>query len=612
MAYLVVESENQRGKVPIKGSKVTIGRHSNNSVTITDEKASRFHCEIERTPHGFVLRDLGSRNGTMMGLDRVDEHVLTEGDTFFIGSTSLQFVVSAKAAAKQKQSKPASAPPVQASDDAHALPGLSMPLSAGPEQTLSRKPQPAAQGQGPAGEAIDPDAIHVEGDDAEAIEDEKQRIKTLNLGGSGELGSVGHLAEVGEDPGFDASAIALQSARGKTIHAPEKAKDSATAESLAVLRLLLYACARTHATDLHLEPKRDAGVVRFRVDGGMVEAARLPIDTNKRLHSLVKVLCEIDISKKSVIQEGHFTATMPGRHIDYRVSYTPAMHGQKMVLRILDASNAPQSMRDLDLPDWMYTAIKKTSRQDAGLVLVCGPTGSGKTTTLYSVLRQIDAQARNVITIEDPVEYQIPDVTQMPVDDKSGNSFNALLRSVLRQDPDVIVLGEVRDGETANTAMQAATTGHLVLSTIHAKDTIGTVFRLLDLGVEPYLVASTINIILAQRLVRLLCPNCKVDKKPTPEQTRRMGRSVEGIKQIYVPGGCARCFNTGFVGRHGIFELLTATDDIRDVILNDPSIADLRKAIERIVFTSLKESGMQMVAQGLTSIDEIDRVVGGD
>jgi type II secretory ATPase GspE/PulE/Tfp pilus assembly ATPase PilB-like protein len=342
----------------------------------------------------------------------------------------------------------------------------------------------------------------------------------------------------------------------------------------------------------------------------MVPVVKLTQAQGHRLLSSIKVLCDIDISQKNVIQEGHFSCQVPGRSIDYRISYTPAMHGQKLVIRVLDLANAPQFLDQLNLPRWMLNNIRKTAKQDAGMVLVCGPTGSGKTTTLYAVLRDIDVEQRNVITIEDPVEYQIGGVTQIPINEGQGNTFHTLLRSVLRQDPDVILLGEVRDRETADTAMQAAMTGHLVLSTVHAKDTIGTIFRLLDLGVEPYLVAQALNVVLAQRLIRKLCDACKAPKKPTPQQTMRMGGVNKSLKSIYYPVGCPRCLNTGFMGRRGLYELLTVSDALRDVILKHPTMASIHEALGRDVFISLQEMGYQIVAEGATAIEEVDRVCG--
>src|SRR5207248_1847577 len=258
-------------------------------------------------------------------------------------------------------------------------------------------------------------------------------------------------------------------------------------------------------------------------------------------------------------------------------SFAPAMFGQKCVVRILDTANTPYHVWDLQLPEWMFEEIQRAMKGDSGMFLVCGPTGSGKTSTLYAVIRDIDVSERNVVTIEDPVEIQLDGVTQIPVNDQQGNTFSALLRSVLRQDPDAILVGEVRDPETARIALQAAITGHLVFSTVHSRDTIGTIFRLLDLGVEPYLVASGLQLVLGQRLVRVLCPYCKMPVKATGDQLARMGEAGQGLTKIFLPKGCPRCMNTGFSGRRAMFELLRTNDAMRDVIMKNPSLNELQK-----------------------------------
>jgi general secretion pathway protein E len=250
--------------------------------------------------------------------------------------------------------------------------------------------------------------------------------------------------------------------------------------------------------------------------------------------------------------------------------------------------------------------IDKTCEQEAGMLMVAGPTGSGKTTTLHNCIRTIDRDARNVITIEDPVEYHLEGTTQIPVTE--DQNFGQLLRSVLRQDPDVILVGEIRDDETSRTAMQAAMTGHLVFSTIHAKDAIGAVFRLLDLGVEPYLVANSIEVILAQRLIRLLCDSCKRPVRVAPGQATRMGRFLEGRDEVYVPVGCTRCLRTGFSGRRAVFEMIEFNDDLRDCVLGKPTIQAMKTIIERGVFHTLQESGWLMAAQGVTALEEIERI----
>jgi general secretion pathway protein E len=583
MAHLEVHTSSGVKRCNLARSKVTLGRHASNSVTIDDDKLiSRHHCQIERSANGYVLRDLDSRNGTKMdGLDIVSV-VLRSGTQFLVGGTVVKFIDDGQTV----QVEPGQLP---GQDPGHAG-GRSSDTMAGGD-----------------------DGIDIEAG-APVILDENDGDPITGGGGYG-IGSFTALLTVGKNVPYGLSEVALVNARGKTVHAASGGaarSADATAEAIDVVRLLMLGCIRSGASDIHMEPKREGGLVRLRIDGAMVEVSRVDTGMYRRLSSLVKVLGDIDISKKGVVQEGHFSVKVPDRRIDYRISFTPSMFGQKMVIRVLDPFNAPQKLTDLWLPDWMYQKIRDLTKQNTGMLLNCGPTGSGKTTTLYAALRQIDAQMRNVITIEDPIEYEVAGVTQIPVNEDQGHSFHQLLRSCLRQDPDIIVLGEIRDKDTATAAMQAASTGHLVLSTVHAKDTIGTIFRLIDLGVEPYLVASTLNLVLAQRLARLLCEHCKTAKRPTPEQVMRMGRSVSGVETVYTPCGCAKCFGTGYAGRRGVYELLSTNDALRDVIMNNPDIAAIKKAVDLTMFTSLKEGGYGMVMRGETSIEEVERVIGMD
>jgi general secretion pathway protein E len=337
-----------------------------------------------------------------------------------------------------------------------------------------------------------------------------------------------------------------------------------------------------------------------------------------KLSALVKVLSDIDIAQRNAIQEGHFGSRVPGprpgqpRRIDYRVSFAPSVYGQKLVVRVLDTSYAPLHVRSLQLPPWMQEEVDRAIKQDAGMVLTCGPTGSGKTTTLYALIRGSDITRRNVVTIEDPVEIQIEGVTQIPVEEAQGRTFSSLLRSILRQDPDVILIGEIRDAETARIAMQAAITGHLVFSTVHTQNTVGTIFRLLDLGVEPYLVAQALHLVLAQRLARQLCPYCKVPVKPTAEQLERMAEAAQGVQTVYAAKGCPRCLHTGTSGRRAIFELLTCNDALRELIGRNPTAAQIQAALAGTPFRRLHQSGYQLVAEGAVAFDEIERVIGRD
>jgi general secretion pathway protein E len=380
------------------------------------------------------------------------------------------------------------------------------------------------------------------------------------------------------------------------------------------VRLLLVAASKSRATDIHCEPKGDKFHIRMRVDGQMLSVAELPNSVGELATGLVKTACQMRPTSRDAALDGHFSIKFPqtqtnsARRVDYRISFTPTVQGQKLVVRVLDTRDAPGKLNDLGLPPYQYDRIRKVCEQDSGLLLVCGPTGSGKTTSLYCALRQIDRDRRNVVTIEDPVEYQIEGVTQIPTDEKQGNSFGQLLRSVLRQDPDVILVGEIRDEETARTAMQAAMTGHLVFSTVHAKDTMSSVFRLLDLKVEPYLVANSLEVVVAQRLLRVLCDTCKRETKVLPVQATRMGRYLEGKTDIYAATGCAACLRTGYRGRKAIFEILDFTDELRDVILKEPTIAAMKRVIEQGMFTTLIQSGWQQIARGVTTIEEVDRV----
>ena len=592
MPYLEVTTPKGVKKVELDnkmGFKLSIGRHASNALPIPfDNLASRYHAEIERTAEGFILKDLDSSNGTLIQGMQIVKIALRDGIEFRVGGTNCRFIGQTAAVADMPGARSAAQ------------------KAAGPRDPLATKQYSStAVADSPIPESIGSldDQFATDPYSEEAILDEPDATPTYTIG------SIDALATIGRDVPFDVSHVALINARGKIIHDAD-ADNHDSAVILSVLRLLVLGCIRSGASDIHIEPKREGSLVRLRIDGAMVEVCNLQVEAMRRIFSLIKVLSDIDISKKSIVQEGHFSSKVPGRRIDYRVSFTPSMFGQKMVIRCLDPVNSPQRLRDLGLPGWMYNRIKDVAQQNTGMVLMCGPTGSGKTTTLYAILRNINAQVRNILTIEDPVEYELPGVTQIPVDDDQGQTFHSLLRSCLRQDPDVIVVGEIRDAETATTAMQAATTGHLVLSTTHAKDTTGTVFRLLDLGCEPYLVASTLNLVLAQRLVRRLCPYCKAKRQATSAQVLQIGRTIEGVPPLHFPVGCPQCFGTGFNGRRGVYELLTASDDLRDVILKNPDLASIKKVLEMSMFRSLRETGIDLIMQGETSWDEVSRVVG--
>ena len=381
-------------------------------------------------------------------------------------------------------------------------------------------------------------------------------------------------------------------------------------EAIRTLGLLVMLACQAKATDIHLEPKQDGYDARLRVDGMLVQLVHLPKDVAGRVSGVIKVLCEIDFAGQLGIQEGNFSSEAPGRRTDYRISFTPAMHGQKLAIRVLDLDNSPQAVAQLGAPRKMIRQLQSVMDRNAGMILMCGPTGSGKTTTLYSLIRGINVRQRNVMTLEDPVEYRIPGVTQSSIDLDHGRGFADMLRALLRQDPDVILLGEIRDQESAKIAMQATMTGHLVLSTVHAPDTLSTVFRLLDLGADPNMVASSLDIVLAQRLVRVLCDECSRRRRPTPQEQRRLGRLARDT--IYEPRGCPKCFNTGFSGRRALFELLSTNEQLKEVMLQSPTRRQLRECMEGTGFVTLREYGHHLVADGATCFSEVDRVIGAE
>jgi general secretion pathway protein E len=538
-------------------------------LVLHDDRASRHHCIIEPHDDGFRVRDLGSRNGTRLNNDRVTEKLLGNGDEVRIGSTVLRFI-DPEESARKRPDTPDFAAALQEADPLPHQPTLDIDLN---EEVT----------------------------DAQTGYERKLR----------------EIIDAALDSPFDEADISLVDTRGVTVHQASAAgldsgTDDGDGEGTRAFRLMLLACFRARATDLHIEPRVDNAAVRLRVDGYMLSPVTLSMAVFKRVVGVVKILCQIDTSQRNVVQDGHFSVNVKGRRVDYRVSLTPSMHGQKLVIRVLDSSNAPSRLHELGLVPWMYEKLRTIATKDAGLLLACGPTGSGKTTTLYSCLREIDVEQRNAITIEDPVEYYLEGCTQIPIDHKQGSTFVNILRSVLRQDPDVIFVGEIRDIETATVAMQASMTGHLVYTTVHAKDSISAVFRLLDLGVEPFLVANALNMIIAQRLVRVLCDTCRKPVAPTPAQNLKMGAALQGVPKIYAPGGCKRCLRTGYVGRRALFELLEFTDPMRDVVLKNPTIQGLRSIADQGLFITLQGFGFQLVAQGLTSMEDVERVAGSE
>ena len=378
---------------------------------------------------------------------------------------------------------------------------------------------------------------------------------------------------------------------------------------------LVYDALIKRATDIHLEPKEDELQVRMRIDGVMLAVEPFDRALGDNVVNIFKILGAMDITEKRKSLDGSFRALTEGREIDFRVATQGTRDGEKMTLRILDQSQSVSTLDDLGFRKQLEEQIKSIIHQPHGLMLVCGPTGAGKSTTLYAVLNSIDSYQQNIITIEDPVEYSMENVTQIEINTKAGQTFATSLRSVLRQDPDIVMIGEIRDGETANIACQAANTGHMVFSTVHANDSITALFRMIDLGVDVSMLSSSLSAILAQRLARRLCPDCKEAYTPKPEFLKKANLPAEKIDKLYHPpkegenASCPTCAGMGYRGRIGVYELLVITDRMRDLIRDKAALSALKAEARKAGMLYMQEEGLRLVVKGITSIDELLRVV---
>ncbi len=394
---------------------------------------------------------------------------------------------------------------------------------------------------------------------------------------------------------------------GRRVVKSAKADDFANIASL-VERIFqkAYDC---RASDVHIEPTREETVVRFRVDGVMHTAVSYPKRAMERIISRLKVLADMDIAEKKVPQDGGTSMTLDGKLVDLRVSTVPSKLGERAVIRILDQESKLLSLSSLGMAPKLLNQIHHIVQQPHGMFFCTGPTGSGKTTTLYAALMHINRSERNVMTVEDPVEYHLPGIAQLPIKKSKGMSFADGMRSILRQDPDVIMVGEVRDQETAKIAVEASQTGHLVLSTLHTNDTAGAVSRLLDLQVEPFLLSSSLSVILAQRLVRRLCVQCREPYEPDKSELLSLGMdSTASLGLIYRARGCAKCLNTGYYGRIGIYELLLINDKIEELINKRANTGAIRREAVNSGMQTLHADGIQKVLSGATTVEEVRRV----
>lgn len=377
-----------------------------------------------------------------------------------------------------------------------------------------------------------------------------------------------------------------------------------------LLNLILSEAIQQGASDIHFEPFENDLKVRYRIDGVLQSRHSPPREYQSQLLTRIKVLSKLDIAEHRLPQDGRIKLKMGGREIDFRVSTVPAIHGERIVLRILDKGNVILGLDQLGMLPSILDDFNRLITLSEGIVLVTGPTGSGKTTTLYSALWEIYNEETNIMTIEDPVEYKLRGIAQIAVHPKIGLSFATGLRHILRQDPDVVMIGEIRDTETAEIAIQAALTGHLVFSTLHTNDAASAIPRLIDMGIEPYLLSSTIMGVLAQRLVRCVCPNCRERYIPLETELEEIGLKPEQLNGgfLYHGKGCEHCYGSGYKGRHGIYELLTIDSTLQSLIAKNADVSELRKSAIEKDMTMLRAHGAHLVRSGITTVAEVLRV----
>ena len=373
---------------------------------------------------------------------------------------------------------------------------------------------------------------------------------------------------------------------------------------------IIFECYRMRASDIHFQPFEHKLLSRSRIDGILNDRQEIPKQLQDAVLSRLKVMSKMNIAERRLPQDGRATVRIGDSEVDIRFNSVPTNYGERIVLRLLDKTDRVYNLNEIGLSENNLSVLKKLIGFQHGIVLVTGPTGSGKTTTLYAALSKIDHEVKNVITIEDPIEYHLDGISQIQVDTKKGLTFDKGLRSLLRQDPDVMMVGEIRDSETAKIAIQAALTGHLVFSTLHTNDAASSITRLLDIGVEPYLVASSVICVIAQRLVRIICKDCKSFYEPSKEELAEVGLTLEDLTnpKIAVGMGCEYCFDTGYMGRTAIYEILTINDVIREHIVNRSGAAIIKEAAIRSGLNTLRMDGASKIVDGLTTIEEVLRV----
>src|SRR3989440_4398846 len=420
------------------------------------------------------------------------------------------------------------------------------------------------------------------------------------------------LRQVSEEAAQTAESVEVQQSKGEEIDLDRLASDSEDAPVIKIVNLILAQAVKEKASDIHIEPFQHSLKLRYRVDGELMMAESPPKALQLAITSRIKILAGLNIAERRVPQDGRFRIKVMGKEVDLRISILPTAHGEKIVIRILDKSSLTSSIDKMGMDQGTLEKFKKAIDAPHGMILVTGPTGSGKTTTLYSVLQELNNPQYNIVTVEDPIEYELSGINQVSVRNDIGLDFASALRSILRQDPDIVMVGEIRDNETADIAVKAALTGHQVLSTLHTNDAAGAITRLDDMGIEPFLISSSILMTCAQRLVRRICTNCKEEFVPEPELLEKLSLSEKKHTVCYHGTGCDRCKGRGYLGRAALIEALPVSEAVRRLIIKRASAAVIKNQAMTEGMKTLRAVGIEKALEGVTSLEEIWRVTAED
>ena len=459
-----------------------------------------------------------------------------------------------------------------------------------------------------------------------AVDDVKRRVqldvvpmiateKSVAEALSGVHGGVGinqALRDVVKEAEKPAEGVEVQAKVSEEIDIDRLATDSEDAPVIKIVNLIMVQAIREKASDIHIEPFQNSLKLRYRVDGDLTAAESPPKALQLAITSRIKILAGLNIAERRVPQDGRFRVKVMGKEVDLRVSVLPTSHGEKVVIRILDKTALTGSIDQMGLDEETLVKFRKAIDAPHGMILVTGPTGSGKTTTLYSVLQELNNPQYNIVTVEDPIEYELNGINQVSVRNDIGLDFASALRSILRQDPDIVMVGEIRDNETADIAVKAALTGHQVLSTLHTNDAAGAITRLDDMGIEPFLISSSILMTCAQRLVRRICTNCREEFMPEPEIFTRLGVEPKAETVFYRGSGCDRCKGRGYLGRLAIIEALTVTEAVRRLIMKRASAAVIKNQAVAEGMKTLRMAGIDKALEGQTTLEEVLRVAADD